>query len=96
LAGSLLHDAYNCNEAIEQFACGYGLNPQYRQYFEKSRLRITGVGPDEEVRVVELPDHPFYVATLFVPQVSSTFAKPHPLIIAYLKAAISFQREGDK
>ncbi|HPQ45414.1 MAG TPA: hypothetical protein PKZ42_14430 [Syntrophales bacterium] len=96
LPDSLLHKAYNNNEATEQFACSYGLNPLYRRQFEKSRLRMTGVDVNGEVRVVEIPDHPFYVATLFVPQVSSQPDNPHPLIIAYLEAAITFQGKAGK
>jgi CTP synthase (UTP-ammonia lyase) len=93
LPNSLLHQAYGCDEATEQFACSYGLNPQFRYKIEKGGLKVTGTDLDGEVRVVELSDHPFYVATLFVPQVSSQPANPHPLIFAFLKAAISFQSE---
>jgi CTP synthase (UTP-ammonia lyase) len=93
LPGSLLHRAYERDEVTERFACSYGFNPQFRDKFEKGRLRVTGIDPDGEVRVVELSDHPFYVATLFVPQISSEPASPHPLIVAYLKAALSFQSE---
>jgi CTP synthase (UTP-ammonia lyase) len=46
------------------------------------------------VRLVELPTHPFFVATLFLPQVRSTAAQPHPLILAYLRAAVSAQRSA--
>ena len=40
---------------------------------------------------MELSGRPFYVATLFVPQMSSRPEKPHPLIVAYLRAALAFQ-----
>jgi CTP synthase (UTP-ammonia lyase) len=40
---------------------------------------------------VELSDHPFYVATLFLPQVTSSPGTPHPLIVSYLEAAVAFQ-----
>ena len=85
--GSLSHKIYAGEEASEQFVCNYGLNPQFRNQFEDSRLRITGVDENNDVRVVELNDHPFFIATLFQPQISSRPSKPHPLIVAYLKAA---------
>jgi CTP synthase (UTP-ammonia lyase) len=44
-----------------------------------------------EVRLVELSDHPFYVGTLYQPQLSSTPDSPHPLIVAYLRAALNFK-----
>jgi CTP synthase (UTP-ammonia lyase) len=89
--GSLVHRAYGREEATEQFACSYGLNPQFQHRFEKGGLKITGVDPDGEARVVEMSDHTFYMATLFLPQISSQPANPHPLITAYVKAAFSFR-----
>lgn len=78
----------------EQFACNYGLNPQFQDKVEKGRLKITGVDLYGEVRVVEILEHPFYVATLFLPQISSAPGSPHPLIVAYLRAALAFRTPG--
>ncbi len=96
LPGSLLHRAYGRDEVTEQFACNYGLNPRFRDKVEKGRLKITGVDLDGEVRSVEVTDHPFYVATLFLPQISSVPERPHPLIAAYLRAALVFRTSGKK
>lgn len=96
LPNSLLHSAYGRNEVTEQFACNYGFNPRFQDKFEGGQLKVTGVGPDGEVRAVEISDHPFYVATLFLPQTSSTPESPHPLIIAYLRAALAFRTSGEK
>lgn len=87
--GSLVHRAYGREKVTEQFACNYGLNPRFQDKIEKSRLKITGVDLDGEVRVVELSDHPFYVATLFLPQIFSKPGSPHPLIVAYVRAALA-------
>jgi CTP synthase (UTP-ammonia lyase) len=40
-----------------------------------------------EARIVELPDHPFFLATLFVPQTSSAAGHPHPIVAAFARAA---------
>jgi CTP synthase (UTP-ammonia lyase) len=96
LPGSLLHRAYGRDEVTEQFACSYGFNPQFRDKLEKGQLKITGVDLDGEVRVVEVFNHPFYVATLFLPQISSAPENPHPLIVAYLRAALSFRASEKK
>jgi CTP synthase (UTP-ammonia lyase) len=77
-------------EVTEQFHCNYGLNPQFREKVGTGKLKITGVDVEGEARIVELSDHPFYVATLFLPQVSSKPDRPHPLIVAYLRAALAF------
>jgi CTP synthase (UTP-ammonia lyase) len=89
--GSLVHQAYGRMEVREQFSCNYGLNPRYRDRLDTGQLKVAGMDLDGEVRIVELSGHPFYVATLFIPQVSSKPESPHPLIVSYLKAALSFQ-----
>jgi len=66
-------------------------DPVFRNEVNKGKLNITGVDSEVEVRIVELSDHPFYVATLFLPQVASRLGSPHPLIVAYLKAAATFE-----
>jgi len=96
LPGSLLHRAYGREEVTEQFACNYGLNPQFRDQIAKGQLKVTGVDLDGEVRAVEVFDHPFYVATLFLPQIFSKPESPHPLIVAYLKAAVGFRTIDNK
>jgi CTP synthase (UTP-ammonia lyase) len=53
-------------------------------------LRVAGLDREGEVRVVELMNHRFFVATLFLPQLSSSPETPHPLITTFLKAAVGF------
>lgn len=89
--GSQARQIYGRDESIEVFACNYGLNESFRDRIGGSRLRFSGFDEDGNVRMVELPDHPFYVATLFVPQMISTPQTPHPLIVAYLRAACEFR-----
>ena len=96
LSGSLVRRAYGRDEVSEEFACNYGLNPQFQDKIATGRLKITGVDLYGEVRVVEVADHPFYVAVLFLPQISSAPGSPHPLIAAYLKAALGFRDSGKK
>jgi CTP synthase (UTP-ammonia lyase) len=88
LPGSLAHQIYGQSEVTEEFACNYGLNPQYRDLFLNSELSVVGVDADGEVRMVELRTHPFFLATLFLPQIRSSVERPHPLITAYLRAGL--------
>jgi CTP synthase (UTP-ammonia lyase) len=90
--GSLAHRIYGKDEATEVFACNYGLNEAFEDRIESKELHVSGYDEDGTVRMVELPEHPFYVCTLFVPQVISQIGKPHPLIVAYLEAAFRFKR----
>jgi CTP synthase (UTP-ammonia lyase) len=72
---------------VEEFRSSYGLAPNYRQKLTAGPLEVTAVGPDGEERVVELRDHPFFVAPLFLLQLSSSGGRPHPLIGAFLRGA---------
>ena len=92
----IAHRAYGGKEVMEEFFCNYGLNPIFRDQISKSKLNITGVDPEGEVRIVELSDHPFFVATLFLPQMASSHGSAHPLIVSFLEAAINPQARGCK
>ena len=89
--GSQAHQAYGQPEAMEQFYCNYGFNPEFRDKLDEGQLKITGFDLNGEARIVELSNHPFYIATLFLPQMSSRPESPHPLIVDYLRAALAFQ-----
>ena len=89
--GTEAHRIYGKNEATEIFACNYGLNEAFENQIQSKELRVSGYDEDGTARMVELPGHPFFIATLFVPQVVSERGKPHPLIVGYLEAAAKFQ-----
>jgi len=94
--GSCADEAYKEQEVKEQFSCNYGLNQRFRDKFNNSLLKITGVDLEGGARIVEISDHPFYVATLFLPQISSKPERPHPLIIAYLRASLASKTSREK
>lgn len=91
--GSQAVALYGREEVWEDYYCNFGLNPRYQGDLEQSGLRITGRDQDGEVRVVELPGHRFFLATLFVPQTSSTPERPHPLVRGFVAAAQQFFTE---
>jgi CTP synthase (UTP-ammonia lyase) len=76
-------------EVEEQYYCNFGLNPAYRGMLEDGGLRVTGVDADGDTRVFELDDHPFYVATLYVPQTRSEPGRPHPVVTGFVRAALA-------
>ena len=74
-------------EVVEDFYCNYGLSAAYRPLFESSGLRVSGIDADGEVRIVELPEHPFFLATLYCFQTRSRADSPHPLVVGLVAAA---------
>ncbi len=83
---SLAFRIYRSSKIEETFTCNYELNPVYRGALEINGLKVSGVSDDGGVRIIELPNHRFFLATGFVPQLSSEENRPHPLIVAYLEA----------
>jgi CTP synthase (UTP-ammonia lyase) len=85
--GTRIYHAYGRIQSVEEFRSSYGLAPNYRQKLTAGPLEVTAVGSDDEERAIELRDHPFFVATLFLLQLSSSGGRPYPLIGAFLRGA---------
>jgi CTP synthase (UTP-ammonia lyase) len=85
--GSLVASIYAEPAVTEDFACNYGLNPAYQERLASGDLQPAGYDAEGDLRLVELRGHPFFVATLFLPQLRSWPGRPHPLIAAFLAAA---------
>jgi CTP synthase (UTP-ammonia lyase) len=86
-ADSRVAAIYRETTTQEQYYCNFGINPSHQEQLDHGGFRIVGKDADGEARILELPGHPFFVATLFVPQLTSTFDRPHPIIVAFLRAA---------
>ncbi len=87
LPDTIAFRAYGKDRSTEQFRCNYGLNERYLELLFGGDLKIAGEDAEGNVRIVELRSHPFFVATLFVPQLSSQPGRPHPLVVAFVEAA---------
>ena len=85
--GSQTALACHATQSTEAFYCNFGLNPEYQELLEKHGLEITGTDQHGEARIAELPTHPFFLGTLFVPQARSTKGGPHPLILEFCRQA---------
>jgi CTP synthase (UTP-ammonia lyase) len=67
--------------------CNYGIAPMYVDRLVKHGLVISATADDAGVEAIELPDHPFFLATSFQPQVGSIAGKPlHPVLRAFVRA----------
>jgi CTP synthase (UTP-ammonia lyase) len=93
-AGSRLAAIYNRGDAHERYFCNYELNREYEPRLQAAGMLMAAFGPRGEPRAIELPEHRFFVATLFQPQLQSAAdGKPHPFVMALLRAAADFKSE---
>ena len=83
---SQVAQCYGSQQTTERYYCNFGLDPQRVSVISSVELRIVGSDELGEARVLELPEHPFFIGTLFVPQASSTSEEPHPLVVEFLRA----------
>ena len=84
--GSLVERLYGESQAIERYYCSLGVNHAHADHLRSGRMKITGKDPEGDIRVIEWPEHPFFLGTLYVPQIRSTPELPHPLVSGFLKA----------
>jgi len=86
VAGTRAAALYPAREAVEEYWCNYGVNPAYVTALQDAGLVVSGTGEDGTIRIVEIANHPFFVATLFLPQKLSTPERPHPLLAGFAAA----------
>jgi CTP synthase (UTP-ammonia lyase) len=86
--GTGAHAIYGQQEIVEAYNCSYGFNAGYEHMLADGALRITGRDELGEARVIELDGHPLFIGTLFQPERSALAGRLHPLIAAYLAAAL--------
>ena len=94
--GTRLYSICGSEDDSEQYFCNYGVNEEYEKQFQEAGLRVSARGMHGETRAVELPDHRFFIATLFQPQLSSRPEAPHRFWLAFLRAAMQFQKARSK
>ncbi|MFQ5733423.1 MAG: CTP synthase [Planctomycetaceae bacterium] len=93
-AGSKAAAAYDAIEVSERHRHRYEFNSEFRREFEKAGMAATGASPDGElVEIVEVPDHPWFVAVQFHPEFKSKPDKAHPLFAGFVAAAIERHRD---
>jgi CTP synthase (UTP-ammonia lyase) len=84
--GSKVAQIYGAIQVQENYYCNFGVNPDVVQLLKEGPMQFVGSDSEGEIRVLELPEHPFFVGTLFVPQTRSRADRPHPLVTAFPRA----------
>jgi CTP synthase len=96
LPGSKSSEIYGSNEISERHRHRYEVNNAYRPQLEESGMRISGTSPDGNlVEMIELPSHPWFVATQAHPELKSRPDQPHPLFASFVTAAMA-RRDGEE
>lgn len=86
--GSLVREVYGSNVITERHRHRYEFNNSYKQTLQDAGMSFSGVSADEDlVEVVELRDHPWFVACQFHPEFTSTPRDGHPLFTGFIRAA---------
>lgn len=87
--GSRAWEAYRADTVWERHRHRYEVNPDYVPIFEKHGLAVTGRSPDRIfVEMIEIPDHPWFVACQCHPELKSKPFAPHPLFVSFVRAAM--------
>ena len=88
--GSLAAESYGKTKIQERHRHRYEVNPNYLEQLQEKGLVLSGMSPDGVLtEIIELPKsvHPFFIGTQFHPEFQSSLLKPHPLFVAFVKAA---------
>ena len=91
------YTAYGKREIEERHRHRYEFNNMYRIQMEEAGLKISGLSPTGNlVEIIELEDHPWFLAGQFHPEFKSSPMKPHPLFKDFISSSIKFQKSNHK
>ena len=94
---SLVRQLYNAPTIVERHRHRYEVNNMLLKQIEDAGLRVAGrSGDDQLVEIIEVPNHPWFVACQFHPEFTSTPRDGHPLFAGFVKAASEFQKRQAK
>lgn len=92
--GTKTFSAYRKKNISERHRHRWEVNNRYRDRLEKNGLKISGINKELNlVEIIELPDHPWYVAGQFHPELKSRVSKAHPLFREFIKASVKHLNE---
>ncbi|MFK7956194.1 MAG: CTP synthase [Lysobacterales bacterium] len=93
--GSLISQVYGSEVISERHRHRYEFNNFYREVLSDNGLKLVGFSADQNlVEIVELPDHPWFVAVQFHPEFTSTPRDGHPLFMRFIEAALVFKTQS--
>jgi CTP synthase len=86
--GSKTYKAYGVADIMERHRHRFEFNNEFLKDFEKAGMHAIGINPDSNlVEIVEIPSHKWFVGVQFHPEYQSTFLKPHPLFVDFIRVS---------
>ena len=94
--GSQIESIYHKKVIMERHRHRYEFNNNYRDNLEKAGIRFSGLSVDDLVEIIEIPDHPWFIASQFHPEFTSNPRDGHPLFKSFIEAALNYHNQGKK
>ncbi len=95
--GTLAHSLYNKDIVLERHRHRYEFNNELKVDFEKVGVVFSGINPQTGLcELIEIKDHPYFIACQFHPEFLSRPLQPHPLFLGLIKASINYEQELQK
>ena len=92
-AESVVGKVYGSDLIDERHRHRYEYNNDFKDQLESAGMIATGLNPDTNlVEIIEIPDHPWFVGVQYHPEYKSTVANPHPLFVAFVEAALMYNK----
>ncbi len=93
---SIVSEVYNKASIEERHRHRYEYNDHYKEQLEAAGMKTTGLNPETNlVEIIEIPEHPWFVGVQYHPEYKSTVSNPHPLFVAFVKAALKYSMIKD-
>jgi len=94
--GSISKAVYQATHIKERHRHRYEFNNDYKEQIEDAGMKATGLNPETGlVEIIEIPTHNWFVGVQYHPEYKSTVANPHPLFVAFVKAALNFKTNNN-
>ncbi|MEY9873622.1 CTP synthase (UTP-ammonia lyase) [Streptacidiphilus sp. MAP12-33] len=94
--GTLAERLLGAERSVERYHCNYGLHPDFPARLAAHGLVFSGHDAEGDPRIAELPEsaHPFFLATLFQPELAGDGTRPHPFVEGFARAALAARSTG--
>jgi CTP synthase (UTP-ammonia lyase) len=83
--GTLMQEIMGADRSVERYHCSYGLDPAYLDRITQAGVVFSAHDDAGDVRALELPGHPFFLGTLFQPELAGDGTRAHPVIRAFAR-----------